>query len=394
MAQQDRSIYLDHAATTPVRPEVQEALQPFLEGDQYGHPSSMHRRGQAARAAIERSRREIADVLATDPGHVIFTSGGTEADNLAVIGAAQAATAAGRVPRVAISAIEHKAVLETATPVDAMGGEVITLPVDHTGRIEPDAFQSAIEKGLAVVSVMWVNNEMGAIQNVAELAARCAALRVPFHTDAVQAFGKIPTDLTTVPHALVALSGHKIGAINGVGVLVVPDKALIAPLFFGGGQQLGVRPGTENAAGAVAMATAVRLAAERQPQFENHTRSLRDAFEAGVGAAVPDAAVVGQHGARAPHISCLGFPGTDSESLLMQLDLAGVACSAGSACSTGTLEPSHVLNALGVDPVIAVGALRFSFALSNGTADVDRTIAVLPGIVEKTRHLTASLERS
>ena len=387
-------IYLDHAANTPVLPEVREALEPILRGELYGHPSAVHRHGQATRAVIERARRDIAEVLQVEPSHVVFSSGGTEADNLAVIGAALAARANGKPIRVAVSAIEHKAVLETAQAVEAMGGEVVTLPVDDQGRIDLDSFDAALADGLAVASVMWVNNETGVIQDVETLAARCRAADTAFHTDAVQAFGKISVDLTLVPHAMVSLSGHKIGTINGVGVLVVPDRTAIRPLLYGGGQQLGLRPGTENAGGAVAMATAVRIAPAKQPAFASHTRALRDHFEDLVKAAIPDTVIFGDAAQRSPHISSLGFPGADSESLMMQLDLEGIACSSGSACNTGVVAASHVLTAMHADPIAAVGALRFSFASSNTMAEVDRTAATIPGVVEKTRALTTSLEKS
>jgi cysteine desulfurase len=253
---------------------------------------------------------------------------------------------------------------------------------------------AALARGVAAVSVMWVNNETGVIQDVAQLATRCAAAGAVFHTDGVQAFGKIPIDLNEIPQTLVSLSGHKIGAINGVGLLVVPDASMVAPLFHGGGQQLGIRPGTENALGAVAMATAMQLAPKKQPVFERHTSELRDALERLVTAAVPDAVVFGAEANRVPHMTSMGFPGADSESLLMQLDLEGIACSSGSACNTGVVAASHVLTAMDVDPDAAVGALRFSFALSNTLEEVERTAAVLPRIVEKTRRLTTSLERS
>ncbi len=387
-------IYLDHAANTPVWPEVREALEPFLSGEVFGHPSSVHRHGQATRAIIERARREIADVLQAEPSQIVFTSGGTEADNLAVIGAALAARAAGKPIRVAVSAIEHKAVLETAHAVSAMGGEVITLPVDVHGQVDVQAVDDALARDVAVVSIMWVNNETGVIQDVPELARRCDATGVPFHTDAVQSIGKIPIDLTEAPNAMVSLSGHKIGAINGVGVLVVPNPSMVAPLFYGGGQQLGLRPGTENALGAVAMATAIRLAPEKQPQFAAHTLELRDTLERLVTTTVTDAVMFGANTNRAPHISSMGFPGADSESLLVQLDLAGIAGASGSACNTGVVTASHVLTAMHTDPAAAVGALRFSFALSNTMEEVERTAAVLPEIVDKTRMLTASLDRS
>src|SRR5213593_4828861 len=257
-----RLVYLDNAATTPVRPEVLEAMLPYLGRDAFGNPSSAHRFGRAARAGIEEAKRSIAEALggATEPSQVIFTSGGTEADDLA-------ARDHGGPFRAAVSAIEHKAVLAAAHALTRLGGEEIVLPVNASGTVEEDALAEALTRGAAVVSVMWVNNEVGVIQPVARLAARCRAAGVPFHTDAVQAFGKIPVSLHDVDCTFLTISGHKIGAPKGIGALVVRDRHAVEAIIHGGGQQFGIRPGTENVPGIVGLGKAVELAAQDQVEF-------------------------------------------------------------------------------------------------------------------------------
>ena len=388
-----RTVYLDNAATTPVRPEVLEAMLPYLGRDAFGNPSSAHRFGRAARAGIEEAKRTIAEALGAEPNQVIFTSGGTEADNLAVIGAALAARDRGGPFRAAVSAIEHKAVLAAAHAVMYLGGEEIILPVSASGVVEEEALADALRRGVAVVSVMWVNNEVGVVQPVARLAARCREAHVCFHSDAVQAFGKIPVSLADVGCTLLTISGHKIGAPKGVGALVVRDRHAVEAIIHGGGQQFGIRPGTENVPGIVALGTAVGLAAQEQVDEAARLRALRDELEHRILAIVPDAVINGWQTERAPHVSNVSIPGTDSEALLMHFDLAGVACSSGSACSTGSVEPSHVLTAMGVPRELGVAALRFSFGRENTADDVDFAALALPKIVEKVRALSAVLHR-
>ena len=388
-----RLVYLDSAATTPVRPEVLEVMLPYLGPDAFGNPSSAHRFGRAARAGVDEAKRTIAEVLGAEPGQVIFTSGGTEADNLAVIGCALAARARGGPFRVAVSAIEHKAVLAAAHAVTTWGGEAIVLPVTGSGIVDEDALAAALQQGVAVVCVMWVNNEVGVIQPVARLAAQCRAAGVPFHSDAVQAFGKIPVSLQDVGCTLLTLSGHKIGAPKGIGALVVRDRHAVEAIIHGGGQQFGLRPGTENVPGIVGLGKAVELAAAEQPAFAHRVAGLRDELEGGLVELVPDAVIHGWQTARAPHVANVSIPGTDSEALLMHFDLAGVACSSGSACSTGAIEPSHVLTAMGVPRELGVAALRFSFGRDNTSEDVAAVLTAAPKIVEKVRALSAVLHR-
>ncbi len=380
--------YLDNAATTPVRPEVRNAMEPFL-WEEYGNPSSPHSLGRAARAAVEEARRRVGNALGVDPPGVVFTSGGTEADNLAIIGGALAVKRQGQPVRVAVSAIEHKAVLEAAQALEQFGGEPTTLPVDSTGRVDLDALRAALDAGVALVSVMWVNNEIGVVQDVATIAEACRARGVPFHTDAVQAVGKVPCAVNQLPIATLTISGHKIGAPKGVGALIVQDADLVEPLLHGGGQQHGIRPGTENVAGIVGLGVAVELAVAEQPIASAHTGQLREALETRLLQEISDLHVSGGAGAhRAPHISNLAIPGTDSGSMIMHLDLSGICCSSGSACATGAFEPSHVLTAIGVPPPLAIGALRFSFSKHTTMDDIDHVVAALPSIVEKVRAMS------
>ena len=388
-----RLVYLDNAATTPVRPEVLDAMLPYLGKDAFGNPSSAHRFGRAARAGVEEAKRTIAEALGAEPGQVIFTSGGTEADNLAVIGAALAARDQGRPFRVAVSAIEHKAVLAAAHAVRQLGGEEIILPVNASGMVEEGPLDEALARGVAVVSVMWVNNEVGAVQPVARLAARCREASTCFHSDAVQALGKLPVSLADVGCTLLTISGHKIGAPKGIGALIVRDRHAVAAIIHGGGQQFGIRPGTENVPGIMGLARAVELAAAERADLAQRVQSLRDALERRLLEVVPDAVINGWQAERAPHVCNVSIPGTDSEALLMHLDLAGIACSSGSACSTGAVEPSHVLSAIGVPRDLGVAALRFSFGRENTAEDVEAVVAVLPRIIEKVRALAAVLHR-
>ena len=388
-----RVTYLDNAATTPVRPEVLEAMLPYLGKEAFGNPSSAHRFGRAARAGIEEAKRAIAEAVGAEPNQVVFTSGGTEADNLAIIGAALAARDRGGPFRVAVSASEHKAVLAAAHAVKHLGGEEIILPVTASGLVEDAELAKAIDRGVALVSVMWVNNEVGTVQPVRQLADRCRGAGVLFHSDAVQAFGKVPVSLRDISCTLLTISGHKIGAPKGIGALIVRDRKAVEAIIHGGGQQFGIRPGTENVPGIIALGTAARLAAEEQQSLAARLRELRDELERRVLAIVPDAVINGWQGERAPHVSNVSIPGTDSEALLMHFDLAGIACSSGSACSTGAVEPSHVLTAMGVPRELGVAALRFSFGKDSTIEDVEAVTAALPKIVEKVRSLSTVLHR-
>ena len=389
-----RSIYLDHAATTPVRPEVLEAMLPYLGVEAFGNPSSAHRVGRAARAGVEEAKRRVAEALHVEPNQVIFTSGGTEADNLAIIGSALAAKDRGGHFRVAVSATEHKAILAAAHAVKHFGGDEIILPVDSDGLVDESAVENALRRGVAIVSVMWVNNEVGTVQPIAKLAARCREAGVAFHSDAVQAFGKIPVDLAEVPVTFLTISGHKIGAPKGIGALIVRDRHALEAIIHGGGQQFGIRPGTENVPGIVALGRAAELAAKEQATTAARVAKLRDDLEARFLAVVEGAVVNGKNAPRAPQTVSFSIPGADGEALLMHLDLAGIACSGGSACSTGSVEPSHVLTAMGIARDMGSAALRFSLGRESTAEDVDALIEAMPKVVAKVRALTGALGRA
>jgi cysteine desulfurase len=387
-------VYLDHAATTPVRAEVLEAMLPYLTAQAFGNPSSAHRFGRAARAGLEQARREVAQAVGAEPNQVVFTSGGTEADNLGIVGAALAARDRGGSMCVVVSAIEHKAILAAAHAVCHLGGREVVLPVDGAGRVDLEALDEALRDRPAVVSVMWVNNEVGVVQAVGAIAERCCAAGVAFHTDAVQAFGKVPVNIATLGCTLATISGHKIGAPKGIGAIIVRDRKAVEAIIHGGGQQFGIRPGTENVAGAVALGRAAALAAAEQPAEADRLRALRDELAARLRAGVPDLVVNAEGATRAPHVLSVAVPGADSEALIMHLDLAGVAASSGSACSTGAVEPSHVLVAMGLPRELALGAIRLSLGHDSSADDVARAAEVMPGVVAKVRKLAGVLGRA
>jgi cysteine desulfurase len=368
-------------------------MLPYLE-QTFGNPSSSHRFGRSARAGLEQARREVAEALGAEPNQVVFTSGGTEADNLAIIGSALAAGRRGHPMRVVTTRVEHKAVLAASHAVVKLGGEEVVLSVDRDGLVDLDRLDAEIAGRPAVVSVIWVNNETGVRQPVEAIARRCRDAGVPLHSDAVQAFGNVPISLAECPCALLSVSGHKIGAPKGIGALVVRDRKLLEPIIHGGGQQHGMRPGTENVAGAVGLGRAAQLAAGEVAEKAARLERLRADLASGLRAAVPDLVVNGDGAERSPHILNVSVPGADGEALLMHLDLAGVAVSGGSACSTGSVEPSHVLTAMGVPRALALNAIRFSLGYQTGSGDVERAVAAFPGVVAKVRELAAVLGRA
>ena len=380
-------IYLDHAATTPVRREVLDAMLPFL-GERFGNPSSMHRWGREARAALDEARERLARCLGAKADEICFTSGGTEADNLAVLGAWRMRRASGR-SAVLTTAIEHKAVLEAAHQVVREGGEERFAPMLPQGTVDIEGFARLADTHVAVCSVMWINNEIGTIQPVAELGAIAREADILMHTDAVQAFGKVDIDLASLPIDLLSISGHKIGAAKGVGAMFIRRGTTIEPLFHGGSQDRGRRPGTENVAAAVGLALAAELTVrERETECER-LRALRDRLEHMILARVPDAVVHGRGAPRAPHVLSISVPGTDSEALLMALDLRGIACSAGSACQSGSITSSHVLAALGVPLDIASAAIRMSVGCMTTPECIDRVGELFPALVERARASAA-----
>ncbi|MFL5593962.1 MAG: cysteine desulfurase family protein [Gemmatimonadaceae bacterium] len=382
------AVYLDHAATTPVREEVFEAMKPFY-GPRFGNPSSTHRWGREARAALDEARERVGRCLGARPDEICFTSGGTEGDNLAILGAWRALKAKGR-KSVVTTPIEHKAILGAVHQAAHEGAEERFLGITSDGVIDRASFDEIVDDQVAVCSVMWVNNEIGTIQPVPELAAKAKERGTLFHTDAVQAFGKIPIDAQKQQFDFLTISGHKFGAPKGIGALFIRRGMQIEPLMHGGTQDRGRRPGTENVAAAVGLARAAELAVSECETHCARLRKLRDELEAGILERVPDAVIHGRGAERAPHILNVSVPGTDSESLLMALDLRGIAASGGSACQSGSVSPSHVLTALGVKPDLASAAIRMSVGALTTDHSVARVLDVFPALVAKARQMAAA----
>src|SRR5687767_5034808 len=375
-------IYLDHAATTPVRREVFEAMEPFY-GPRFGNPSSTHRWGREARAALDEARERIARCLSANTDEICFTSGGTEADNLAVLGPWRARDA--RRSAIISTAIEHKAVLASVHQAGREGAAERIAPVTSDGVVDVGAFEALLGDDVALCSIMWVNNEIGTIQPIPDLARRAKTHGIVFHTDAVQAFGKIPIDVRETPVDLLTISGHKIGAPKGSGAIFIRRGTQLESLLHGGSQDRGRRPGTENVAAAVGLARAAELALAEHDAEHTRLLAMRDALERALLERVPDAVVHGRNAPRAPHIINISVPGTDSESMLMALDLKGVAASSGSACQSGAVTPSHVLSALGVTPDLASAAIRLSLGALTTEACVERVAHLFPELINKAR---------
>ena len=381
-------IFLDAAATTPVRREVVEAMWPYLSGD-FGNPSSHHSLGDAAAAALAGAREAMAKALGCRPGEIVFTAGGTEADNLAVKGIALARRAADpRLDRVAISAVEHPAVEESARYLERVHGFAVdVVPVDRYGQVSEEALAAVLRPETALASVMYANNEVGTVQPVARLAALARGLGIPFHSDAVQAAGWLPLDVRGLGVDALSLSGHKLGAPKGCGALYVRSRTRLEPLIHGGGQERGRRSGTENVAGAVALATALGLAGPSQRETATRVSGLRDDFIAEVLAGVPGAFLTGHPADRLPSVASFCFPGTSGESVLLELERQGVICSSGSACAAGSDEPSPVLLAMGIGAEVAQTAVRFSFDASVTAAELREAAAAVRTAVGSIRTL-------
>jgi cysteine desulfurase len=384
-------VYLDHAATTPMLPEALAAMTEELA--QVGNPSSLHNAGRRARRVVEESREQIAAAYGARPSEVIFTSGGTEADNLAVKGLFWARRGAdpGR-RRVLTTAVEHHAVLDCVHWLaDHEAADVDWLPVDPAGLVSPAALTEAIERDpdrVALVTTMWVNNEVGTVQPVAELARVAREHRIPFHSDAVQAAGQLPVDLTATGATALTITAHKIGGPVGVGALLLARRADLVPVMHGGGQERDVRSGTLDAPAIRAFAVAVEIATSRRGDEAKRLAALRDDLIAQVLAAVPDAVLNGTPPGpgRQPGNAHFSFPGCEGDALLMLLDAKGIACSTGSACTAGVAQPSHVLLAMGADNARARGSLRFTLGHSSTQADVDALGTVIGEAVERARR--------
>jgi cysteine desulfurase len=381
--------YFDHAATTPVLPEVLDVLVEQLR--RLGNPSSLHASGREARRVVEESRESIAHCLGARPGDVVFTSGGTEADNLAVKGIARARRAAdpARV-RVLASAVEHHAVLDSVEWLAEQGFDVRLVDVDEVGRIRTDQLRGLLAEdpgAVALISCMWANNEVGTIQPLDEVVAAALEAGVPVHSDAVQAVSHLPVDFTASGLDAMTVTAHKLGGPVGVGALLTRRELEVAPIIHGGGQERQIRSGTLDAPAIAAFARALEMAVGVREQLHDRLERLRDELVERVTAAVPGVVVNGDKRAehRLPGIAHLGFPGCEGDSLLMLLDAVGIECSTGSACTAGVPQPSHVLLAMGQPEDVARGSLRFSLGHTSTREEVDRLVAVLPGVVVRAR---------
>ncbi len=385
-------IYLDHNATTPLLPAVIDRMTAVLR-EEFGNPSSVHHFGQQAKASLDDARTDVANLIGAEPSEILFTSGGTEADNIAIRGAAEALEATGKRHLIA-SAIEHEAILNTLKALAKRGWRTTLLPVDQSGIVSVDTLRNALDDETAVVSVMHANNEIGTIQPIAELARVAHDHGASFHTDAVQSAGKIPVSVKTVGVDMLSMSAHKFYGPKGVGALWIRRGLRVLPLLTGGRQERSRRAGTENVPGIAGMGVAARMAAAKMAEEGRRLAALRDRLEAGILRGVPGTAVNGSTEARVPNTTNISFDRVEAESLLIALDLEGVAVSTGSACSSGTLEPSHVLKAMGFNAHRTQNSIRFSLGAANTEAEIDRVIAVLPRIVEKLRSLTRTSVRA
>jgi cysteine desulfurase len=381
------AIYLDHASATPLRPEVREAMAPYLDGVM-GNASSVHRWGREARAALEEARARVGGLVDAPAEHVFFVRGGTESDNLAVLGRFRAASdeANGKSPPLLVrTPLEHSAVREAMDLAADQGARVEELPVHPSGEVDAAALEELLRRRPALVSVQWVNHDTGLILGVEHVAEACREADVPFHSDAVQAAGWLPLSLERVPVDMVSLSGHKLGGPRGVGLLILRDRALLRPLMAGGGQEGGVRPGTEDVAGAVGIAEALARSRAELPEAGPRIGGLRDRLQEGLRDAVPGLAVHGTEGRRTPHLLNVGVPGLPRDILPVALDQEGIAASAGSACRSGSTEVSPALEALYGDEGARVAPLRFSLGWTTTRPEVERAVGRIPEVVERIR---------
>lgn len=380
-----RRVYLDHAATTAVHPKVLQAMLPYLK-DQFGNPSSIYSWGREAKAAIEKARSQVAALINADPAEIIFTSGGTEADNFALSGVT---TALGRKgSHIITSKIEHHAILHTAEELERKGFKVTYLPVDADGLVDPKSLKQALTSETILVSIMFANNEIGTIEPIAELAQITKEHGAFFHTDAVQAVGNIPIDVKQLNIDLLSLSGHKIYGPKGVGALYVRRGTKIRPFIHGGAQERKLRAGTENVPGIVGLGKAAELARLELPERQAHLTELRDYLIEGVLSSIDHVRLNGHRTLRLPGNANFSFEYVEGESLLLSLDLAGIAASSGSACTSGSLEPSHVLLSIGLPHEVAHGSLRLTIGRENTKEDIDFVLTVLPDIVKRLRAIS------
>ncbi|UCC68736.1 MAG: cysteine desulfurase NifS [Armatimonadota bacterium] len=378
-------IYFDHAATTPPRPEVVEAMLTYYR-EHWGNPSSLHWSGRAAREAMDRGREQVAALLGALPEEIVFTGSGTEADNQALIGISIAHEKKG--DHIVTSTIEHHAILHTAQFLEKRGIKVTYLPVDSSGMVDPDAVRKAITDKTILVSIMHANNEIGSLQPVRDIGTICREREVLFHTDAVQTVGHLPINVREMNADLLSLSAHKLYGPKGVGALFVRKGVRVSPLIHGGGHERGRRSSTENVPGIVGLGEAARLAAEDMEWELQHNSGLRDRLIEGLLDRVPDSMLTGHPTQRLPNNASFCIRYIEGESMLLNLDFEGIAVSSGSACTSGSLEASHVLLAIGLAHDVAHGSLRISVGRGNTVEEVDRFLEVFPPIVEKLRSMS------
>jgi cysteine desulfurase len=378
-------VYFDNNATTPLAPEVFEAMRPYLLED-YGNASSIHWFGQRAKAGVEKAREQVARLLNARSSEIVFTSGGTESDNAAILGIVEAARAERK--HVVTTAIEHPAVLSTAKALEKRGVSVTYVRVGASGVVDPADVLTALRPETVLISVMHANNELGTVQLLEEIGRIARERDIYFHTDAVQSVGKIPVDVEKLGVDLLALSAHKLNGPKGVGALYVRKGTILRTLLHGGHHERDRRPGTENVAGIVGLGAAAEYARAHLVEEHDRVAALRDRLEAGILASVPRAAVNGERTHRVPTTTNLTFDYIEGEGFVIAMDLRGIACSTGSACSSGSLEPSHVLSAIGLKPEQARASIRFSLGRFNTDEDVDAALRILPGVVEQLRAVS------
>jgi cysteine desulfurase len=383
-------VYLDFNATTPVEPEVLDAMLPYFSAE-FGNAASIHTPGQRARGAVETAREQVAAIIGARPQEIVFTSGGTESDNHAIFGIVEAA--GGREKHVITSAIEHEAVLNACQALEKRGVRVTYLPTDREGLIDLDGLRRAINAETVLVTIMHANNELGIIQPLEEIGRIAKEADVHLHTDAVQSAGKIPIDVNALQVDLLSISGHKLYAPKGIGALYVRGGTRLRQLLYGGHHQRGFRPGTENVAGIVGLGKAAEIARKSLAEDTQRISALRDQLQQGLLHRVPQSRVNGGGAPRTPNTTNLVFPDVEGEALLIALDLKGLACSTGAACSSGAVEPSHVLTAIGLPPEEARASLRFSLGRHTTPADIDFALNVVPAAVAQLREISPTYRK-
>jgi len=390
-------VYLDFNATTPVEPEVLDAMLPYFSAE-FGNAASIHTFGQKGRAAVETARESVAELIGARPQEIVFTSGGTESDNHAIFGVVEqsllpASLSRNSVPHIISTAVEHEAVLNTCQALEKAGSGVTYLSVDRHGLVNPDSVRRSIRPETVLITVMHANNELGTVQPLEEIGRIASEADVYFHTDAVQSAGKIPIDVNALGVDLLSISGHKLYAPKGVGALYIRGGTHLRQLLYGGHHQRGFRPGTENVPGIVGLGKAAELASKSLAQDNKRISALRDKLEQGLLARVPDSRVNGGAAPRTPNTTNLLFPGLEGEALVIALDLKGLACSTGAACSSGAVEPSHVLTAIGLPPEEARASLRFSLGRHTSAEDIEFALQVIPAAVAQLRELSPTYRR-